>query len=82
MLNVSWAKKRAEFVFVFAIRGRERRGRREERERDRQTMKIRNDGMRRNVRGMLREQEKKGRSEKGEQVQGKRRERGWVFWAV
>lgn len=35
MLNVSWAKKRAEFFFVFAIRERER-DRREGREYNRQ----------------------------------------------
>lgn len=38
MLNVSWAKKRAEFVCVFAIRerGRERAGKSGEGENDRQ----------------------------------------------
>lgn len=51
MLNVSWAKKRAKFVFVFAVRERasERKGESEEAEHDRQrykTMKIRNDGVR------------------------------------
>ncbi len=34
MLNVSWAKKRAEFVFVFAIRERERERRGESGERE------------------------------------------------
>ncbi len=60
MLNVSWAKKRAEFVFVFAIGGRERERERESREKQRgnlieryKTMKIKNDGMRQNVRGIL-----------------------------
>lgn len=36
MLNVSWAKKRAEFVFVFAIGESESRGESVEREYDRQ----------------------------------------------
>lgn len=35
MLNVSWAKKRAEFVFVFAIRERGGGEREREGERDR-----------------------------------------------
>jgi len=67
MLNVSWAKKRAEFVFVFAIReGEEGRGKMEERRegRGKRGNMIDNiiqnkekDGMRLNVRGILREQE-------------------------
>lgn len=36
MLNVSWAKKRAEFVFVFAVGKKKRRRVRVERELDRQ----------------------------------------------